>query len=242
MTELVLLHGWGLQRAVWDSVVPQLAPAIRTHALDLPGHGAAAMVTPYTTDALAHALLAPRAATPAAWLGWSLGGLVALAAALAVPTRVEKLVLVATTPKFVQAADWPCAMPAPQLQQFAAGLTADYASTVLRFLSLQVSVEERPTLRALREAATRTPPQAAALQAGLELLAQTDMRALLPGIKQPTLIVQGTRDKLTLPAAAEFLANALPHATLRFIDGAGHAPFLSHPAVFTDLVNEFLAA
>lgn len=239
--DLVLLHGWGLQRGVWDALLPHLM-GVRTHALDLPGHGAAAMVAPYTPDALAESLLARAPATPSAWLGWSLGGLVALAAARAAPDRVDKLVLVATTPKFVQAQDWPCAMPVAQLQQFAAGLADDYAGTVLRFLSLQVSAEERPTLRALRATATRTPPQSAALIAGLQLLAETDLRAALAPIAQPVLIVQGTRDKLTAPAAAEFLAARLPNARLRLIDGAGHAPFLSHPALFADIVNEFLAA
>ena len=239
--ELLLLHGWGLQRAVWAPVLPLFAPDVRARALDLPGHGAAAMTTPYTPDALAHSVLTQQIAARACWLGWSLGGLVALAAAQAAPTRIEKLVLVATTPRFVQAPDWPCAMPATQLQQFAHGLAADYANTVLRFLSLQVSAQERPTLRALRAAATQTPPQPAALHAGLELLAATDLRATLADIAQPVLIVHGTRDTLARPQAAEALAAALPHAQLRFIEGAGHAPFLSHPAAFADAVNAFLA-
>lgn len=239
--ELILLHGWGLQRAVWQPVLPLFAATIRARALDLPGHGTAAMTTPYTLDALAQSLLAQQTAARACWLGWSLGGLVALAAAQAAPARVEKLILVATTPRFVQAPDWSCAMPATQLQQFAHGLAADYANTVLRFLSLQVSAEERPTLRALRAAATRTPPQPAALHAGLELLAATDVRAALAHIAQPVLIVHGTRDTLARPQAAEALAAALPHAELRLIDGAGHAPFLSHPSAFADAVNAFLA-
>lgn len=238
---MVLLHGWGLQRGVWDTVLPQLA-GVRTHALNLAGHGDAAMVAPYTPDTLATALLATNKIASAHWLGWSLGGLVALAAARAAPQRIAKLVLVATTPKFVQAPDWRHAMPAAQLQQFAAGLSTDYAGTVLRFLSLQVSAEERPTLRALRATAARTPPTPAALTAGLQLLAATDLRTELAHIAQPVLIVQGTRDKLTLPAAAEFLAAELPNARLRLIDGAGHAPFLSHPTLFADIVNEFLAA
>lgn len=239
--ELMLLHGWGLQRAVWAPVLPLLAAAVHARALDLPGHGAAAMTTPYTLNALAQAMLAQQTAARACWLGWSLGGLVALAAAQAAPARVEKLILVATTPRFVQAGDWPWAMPATQLQQFARGLAADYANTVLRFLSLQVSAEERPTLRALRTAATQAPPQPAALHAGLELLAATDLRASLAHIAQPVLIVHGTRDTLARPQAAEALAAALPRAELRLIEGAGHAPFLSHPAAFAAAVNDFLA-
>lgn len=239
--ELILLHGWGLQRAVWEPVLPLFPPTTHAHALDLPGHGAAAMTTPYTLAALAQSMLAQQTAVRACWLGWSLGGLITLAAAQAAPQRIEKLILVATTPRFVQAPDWPCAMPATQLQQFAQGLASDYANTVLRFLSLQVGAEERPTLRALRAAATRMPPQPAALHAGLELLAASDLRATLAQIPQPVLIVHGTRDTLARPQAAEALAAALPRAELRLIEGAGHAPFLSHPTQFADAVNAFLA-
>lgn len=239
--DLLLLHGWGLQRAVWQSVLPLLAPTVRAQAFDLPGHGAAPMTAPYTLAALANTMLARQTAARATWLGWSLGGLVALAAAQAAPARVDKLILVATTPRFVQAPDWPCAMPATQLQQFAHGLATDYVNTVLRFLSLQVSAEERSTLRALRAAATHSPPQPAALHAGLDLLAATDVRAVLAHIAQPVLIVHGTRDTLARPQAAAALAAALPNAELRLIDGAGHAPFLSHPAAFAAAVNAFLA-
>lgn len=239
--DLILLHGWGLQRAVWEPVLPLLATTVRAHALDLPGHGTAAMTTPYTLAALAQSILAQQPAARASWLGWSFGGLIALAAAQAAPLRIDKLILVATTPRFVQAPDWPCAMPAAQLQQFARGLAADYANTVLRFLSLQVSAGERPTLRALRAAATHLPPQPAALRAGLALLATSDLRATLAQIAQPVLIVQGTRDTLARPQAAEALAAALPRAELRMIEGAGHAPFLSHPRQFAGAVNAFLA-
>ncbi len=48
------------------------------------------------------------AATPRAlWLGWSLGGLVALRAALDYPANVRGLVMIASSPRFVSAPDWP---------------------------------------------------------------------------------------------------------------------------------------
>src|SRR5690606_40237197 len=78
------------------------------------------LLVPYTTlfrsdleDAVARiADRVPRAI----WLGWSLGGLVALHAALDRPAQVRGLAMLCATPRFVAAPDWPHAMPAETLR------------------------------------------------------------------------------------------------------------------------------
>src|SRR5258705_2254288 len=93
--DLVLLHGWGMNAGVWDEIAHELAPYFRVHCVDLPGHGASS--DEYCTlDALAAAL--PGRVTVC---GWSLGGQVALDWALRAPRQAERLVLIASTPRFV---------------------------------------------------------------------------------------------------------------------------------------------
>ena len=238
--DLLLVHGWGMHGGVWGDLPASLARHFRVTTLDLPGHGRsrtplAAQSLGDFTDAVVE--LCP---TPAVWLGWSLGGLIALDAALRHPEKVAKLVLVSATPKFVQAPDWPHAMPAEVFAEFARSLTHDYRATLLRFLSLHVggSADGRALLKQLRaQIFTHGDPQPEALAAGLAILGQTDLRARLAEVRAPTLVVHGSHDRLAAPGAAEYLAAHLPQARLLRVEGAGHAPFLSHPAQFAQAVR-----
>ena len=72
-------------------------------------------------------------------LGWSLGGMVALELARTRPTDLAALVLVATTPRFLEDADWAGGMAPAVLQGFAAGLAQDYRRTISNFCSSRVS-------------------------------------------------------------------------------------------------------
>ncbi len=231
---VVLIHGWGLHGGVWERTAQTLASTHTVLRVDLPGFGASAPLTcPYTAEALAEAV-APVVPAGAVWLGWSLGGLVALAAAYR-GVNMAKLVLVDATPRFVQAGDWPHAMAREVLGEFATELARDYRATVLRFLALQARGSERAReeLRTLRESVfARGEPAREALSGGLDVLRDTDLRAQLACLDVPTLLIHGARDVLVPAQAAAQTARTLPNARLALIEGAGHAPFLSHPDEF----------
>ena len=234
---LVLIHGFAMHGGVFAPLVPTLARRHRVHVVDLPGHGASAPVAPYDLATLASAL--DRATvdegSPLTLLGWSLGGMVALEFARTRPERVRGLVLVATTPSFVTRPDWPHAMATSTLARFGDELRVAYRATLLRFLTLQVqgSDEGRRTLAALRERLfARGDPDPRQLDAALALLRETDLRPQLSDVRAPALVVGGQRDALVPLAATEALAAALRDATHQTIEGAAHAPFLSHPAAF----------
>ncbi len=239
---LVLLHGWGMNAAVWEPILPTLAEHFEVNVIELPGHGASPPAPAAELRDWAQLCLdvAPRRAQ---WIGWSLGGQVALQAALMVPARVGRLSLVGTTPRFVQSADWPCAMPTSTFEQFARALDEDANSTLMRFLSLQVKGAEhaRETLKQLRdEVAQRPPASAEGLSQGLELLLRTDLRGELAELACPTHWWFGARDTLVPSAITECLGDWLPAGRIDVIDGAGHAPFLSHPQESLDLLLDFL--
>ena len=237
--DLVLIHGWGMHAGIWGDLPARLAAHFRVTTLDLPGHGRSRdVVTESTLTAFTDAV-AQVCTAPAVWLGWSLGGLIALDAARRYPEKVAKLVLVGATPKFVQAPDWPHAVEAQVFAGFARSLARDYRGTLLRFLSLQIGGDEaiRALLKNLRtQIFAHGEPQPAALSAGLSILQQSDLRSSLSEIQAPTVIVHGSHDRLAMPAAGEYLAAHLPRARLWRIAGAGHAPFLSHAAAFAESV------
>ncbi|HKJ77485.1 MAG TPA: pimeloyl-ACP methyl ester esterase BioH, partial [Gammaproteobacteria bacterium] len=236
--DLVLVHGWGLHGGVWDTVAARLAERCRLHIVDLPGFGASPLPEgPYTLEALA-AAVAEAVPAGADWLGWSLGGMVALAA-VGDGADLRRLVTVGTSPRFVAGPDWPHAVDPAVLDGFAAELEDDFEGTLQRFLALQTRGAEdgRATLRRLREALTaRGAPRAEALAGGLAILREADLRPALPALGRPVLLVQGERDTLVPTAAAEAAADLLPDARLQILAGAGHAPFLSHPEAFVAAV------
>lgn len=265
---LLFIHGWGMHGGMWGDVLERLADQFAVSAVDLPGHGysnrnegcglhpqGAGRVVPVaeattttlrigteTLDAIVDKL-SIQFSGPLTVCGWSLGGQVALRWAQRYPEQVSRLVLVSSTPCFVQKTDWHCAMARQTLADFASALQQDYAATLRRFLALQMrgGEKEREHLAVLRQSLmSRGIPDMAALQAGLDMLRDVDLRAALPEICEKTLVVSGDRDTLTPLPASQYIVDRMPDARLATIAGAAHAPFLSHPEEFVKQVAEFL--
>ncbi|MFZ5555166.1 MAG: pimeloyl-ACP methyl ester esterase BioH [Pseudomonadota bacterium] len=238
--DLALIHGWGLHGRIWGEVAQRLAASFTLHIVDLPGHGASPPVPggwSGWTQALADSL------PPTHLLGWSLGGQLALALAALRPAQVRSLTLVATTPRFVAADDWPCGVGIDVLRGFAADLAQAPQATLSRFLALQVRGDDvaRAAARALRARLAERPlARASALAEGLDRLATNDLRALVSKVVMPALVISGERDPLVPAGAARWLAAALPNARRCEFPGAAHAPFVSAPAGFAGAIEQFV--
>jgi pimeloyl-[acyl-carrier protein] methyl ester esterase len=242
-TKLVLTHGWGMNSQVWDLAWPLLEAAFDVQALDLPGHGRNAEQTPGATlEEWAYTLLA-QAHSPAVWVGWSLGGMAALAAARKARGKIRALVLVASTPKFVHGPDWPYAIAPEMLYKFEESLRSDYRQLLEDFIMLQSMGtskmrEEVRLLRGYLHEGGEPAPQALSL--GLKFLLQTDLRDALRELHCPCLLLLGDRDKLVPAQLAEVFARDFPHVEVQVIKGCAHAPFLSHYKEFADVLGSWL--
>ena len=231
--DLVLVHGWGLSGAVWQGLVPLLEPHFRLHLLDLPGFGHSHQHPARSLEQLAAACAAVVPAG-AIWLGWSLGGLVAATAALTGYGQPRALVWVATSPCFVTSDGWP-GTDGAVLRRFRDELAADNRATLERFVAIQVlgSRTARAELKMLREQMGAQPdPAPDALDHGLQLLADTDLRPALASLAVPLVRYYGNRD--TLVPEASLSACSWPPGSQRLFAGAAHAPFISDPAAFAD--------
>jgi pimeloyl-[acyl-carrier protein] methyl ester esterase len=257
---LLLIHGWGMHGGMWGEVVDKFAQDFCVQVVDLPGHGKSRRgvrhyalsdvqgqgVLPYAPTTVLDEIVAQLAAQfsePLTLCGWSLGGQIALRWAQLEPHKIQRLMLVSSTPCFAQRADWLEAMPLATLAEFAAALTDNPTQTLRRFVALQTrgSDNERALLTRLRnELFAHGEPDWSALQSGLEILRDCDLRDALPNITQPALVIAGERDTLTPPQASQYMAMHLPHAKLSLIQGAAHAPFLSHPEIFVEHLKKFL--
>lgn len=241
--DVVLIHGWGLHGGIYSSLAERLGEDYRVTVVDLPGHGrSAALDHHFDLDKTAEALV-KIVGKPAIWFGWSLGALIAMTIAIRHAQMTAALVLVSATPKFIKSEDWDFAMAPQTLEGFAAELSNDYKKTLDRFLSLQIGKEKnsRDLIRRLREQVLlHGEPNPDALAAGLDILRDVDLRPQLAAIEQPALVINGGRDRLTPPAAGEYLANNLANARYIVFEDAGHAAFLSHEQAFTTRLKEFL--
>ncbi len=237
MKPLLFLHGWAQSQQIWCR---QRAAFPDAQALNLPGHGGAPDVA---ADAWAETVARQLPDEPCVLVGWSLGGMLALDIARRWPDRIAALALVATTPRFRRAPDWPPGCEDDLFAGFEAAVADESMRLLSRFFSLMLHGDalERRARNELARAAVdrRRPASPAGLSAGLELLAEIDLREALPGISAPAVIMHGEQDAIVPFAAGRQLAGAMPQARIEHFADCGHAPFLTRPERFNTILHNW---
>lgn len=250
---LVLLHGWGLHSGVWQSVLPELEKQFRCYTVDMLGHGESqSKNTPsFSLDNMRQALqqfISSIDSDDIILLGWSLGGLVALDYLSGNNVKVEankikKLILVTSNACFCKKQQWPYGLDSAVLDSFAAQLEQDYKKTVDKFMALQMfgADDYKQSLKILKASiASRAMPSIDALRQGLSILKTTDLVEQLHSIKQTVLMITAEHDRLMPYQAADAMQALFKNAEVEMIEGAGHAPFISHPKQFMQVINKYI--
>jgi pimeloyl-[acyl-carrier protein] methyl ester esterase len=224
-----------------QDVLSECGSGFAMHCPAIPGHGGVAPSPGWRPEALADRWVDTY--PNRVWIGWSLGGLVALTAAQRHPERVRGLILIGATPCFVRGDDWPHGMSRAQFEAFRAQCLADPRGTLIQFTALQMQADRRGLtgLKALRaQAANAEAPDPLGLQHGLDVLETTDLRASLSAIPCRTLWLTGDGDSLTPPEAASWAAARQPRGQARTLEGAGHAPFITDPSTLAGHMLPFI--
>ena len=229
---LVCLHGAGGTHAHWGYQLRDLAGAARVYALDLPGHGRSAppgrtSIGDYAADVLA--FMDAVGLDRAALVGHSMGGGVALSAALSRPERVAGLGLVATGARLRVA-------PAI-LDGFARDLAANIRTIVEH--SYAAGAPSEMLARAERAYALCDP---AVYRGDFLACDGFDVRDRLHAIGCPVEIVCGDADRMTPPKHAEQLRDRIAGARLTLAPGAGHMLPIEQPAAVTVVLRALVAS
>jgi 2-succinyl-6-hydroxy-2,4-cyclohexadiene-1-carboxylate synthase len=237
-TSLVLLHGFTHTGASWNRVLSELgAERYRAIAPDIRGHGSASAAEPVDLDRVLEdvAALAP---DRFALAGYSMGGRIALHAALAMPERIEGLVLIGASPGLAVAAErderrradesLAARVETMSIEQFA----GEWARTpVLAGLPEDVLAEvHTDRLRSSVSGLAR------ALR-GLGTGALPSLWDWLQEVRMPVTLVVGERDE-KFRALAVQMTDRLPRGRLEVVAGAGHAVHLEAPGRIAPLLLE----
>jgi len=241
---LVFVHGAACDARIWRPQLAALADEFTVVAWDEPGAGRSSDVpedfglADYA-DCLA-ALLEAAAQSPAHIAGLSWGGAVVLELYRRRPQLVASLILADTY------AGWKGSLPADEVRARVSGVLralavpaeqVDVAGVLPGWFAGDPPAEFLPLLE---EMAADVRP--GSLRVALPLMAETDLRDLLPRITVPTLLIWGERDARSPLNVARQFEETIPDAALVVIPGAGHVSNLELPEPFNDAVREFCRA
>lgn len=238
---LVLLHGWGVNQGVWQSVAQQLADRCQLLTPDLPGFGLCREYPqPYQLDTVVD-MLAAQIPAQSYVCGWSLGGLLAIALAHRYPQKVKQLGLIAASPCFMAQHNWP-GMAEAVMQQFARSLSENLPLTIERFLAIQAmgSSSARADIKVLKQAIMAYPmADIAPVEGALQLL-KLDLRNEFRALTQPVNGFFGRLDSLVPVKVVALLQQLQPQARFLVAAHASHAPFISHQDEFMHWLRQWI--
>jgi 3-oxoadipate enol-lactonase len=236
---VVLGNSLGTDLAMWDRVVPALRKRCGVVRYDHRGQGASPVVPgPYDVGDLgrdALALLDALAIERAVYCGVSIGGMVGLWLAAHAPDRIEALVACCTSAHPGNAQSW--AERAATVA--AAGGTAPVADAVVsRWVTPAFAAAHPDVVAELRVMLLASP--AGGYAACCSVLERLDLRAVLPGIAVPTLVVAGAQDEALPPEHGRRIARGISDARFELLDPAAHIPMVERPDAVAALVLEQL--
>jgi pimeloyl-[acyl-carrier protein] methyl ester esterase len=222
---VALLHGWGWDGRLLEPVAQALGERCRVFLPDLPGYG---MNRDRGCDSFEHCVeqLADMLPDVDTLVGWSLGGLLALAWAARAPVR--KVALVGASPCFVQRPDWPDGMTMERFEAFADAVGEQPQRARMRFAALSALGDSNPRAsRGAMSALIEQPPlpSSPALSQGLDWLRDQDLRDVMHALSADLMFVHGEQDRVIDVAAARSAAEVCSAHWL-CVPGAAHLPWL----------------
>ena len=233
---VVLIHGWGNNSEIWQTLPQKLSNYIDVYTLDLPGFGNSQPIDDYSEQSLIDWLYSQLPQT-CYLVGLSLGGMLCRSFAAQYPERVLGLITLSTNLKFVADSNYSSAMPSADFQQFSAIWDQDPSACLNRFFGLQAQGDhqQRQLIRQLRNMSANI--DAVGGKPMLKLLADIDSTQLIDQIRSPSLSIFGAKDCL-VPVQA---SNQLPESNEIFvIDSAAHLPHLSCEPEVLEKIRHFI--
>lgn len=226
---LVFFHGWGFDNQIWMTLFPYLQHSYEMILVDLPGFGLTPM-QPW--DSFKSSLL-EQLPSNFILVGWSLGGLLATRLAIEDRARVSHLINISSSPRFLSDVQWP-GVDNQLLQQFHHKLVQNSQVTLQEFIKLQAQPQSFDWEPAVY-------PSPAALEYGLKILQDWDLRSVLHHLDMPVSFMFGRLDPITPVKIMKTMEFMYPQFNYVVFKRSAHMPFISHTEQFVEELRTLLA-
>jgi sigma-B regulation protein RsbQ len=244
---LVFAHGLGCDQNVWASVAPAFAEDRKVVLFDNVGAGGSDLAAydfdrygslrAYADDVLE--ICDALGLADVAFVGHSMGAIVGALAAAADPSRFAGLVLLAPSPRFVDAPGYTGGLAREDVDDLLEALDRNYLGWSSTVAPVIMGNAERPELaEGLRNSFCRTDPAIA--QHAARVVFECDHRDDLPRVRTRSLILQCSDDTLAPLAVGEYMHARMPDSELAVMSATGHCPHLSAPEETVAAIGAFL--
>ncbi len=237
---LTLSHPIGVDRRIWDPLLPRLTPHYRVLAVDTRGHGgSAAPDASCGMDALAADVLQlwrQLGITQSHFIGLSLGGCIGVALALSAPERLRSLVVACSRLEMDAAATAMWQQRATLVEQ--QGMAPVLAPTLERWLTPDFISRQPAAVETVRQQLLACPPRGFAASA--RALAGLHLQTRLASLRVPTLFLAGQDDKAVSVDQVQAYARLCPGARFEALAGP-HILHLENPEGFSRSALDFMA-
>lgn len=236
---LVLVHGFPLDRRIWEHQVAGLSDICRVIAVDLPGFGKSTIAAPFTILSLAdvlHKFLGQINALPCILGGLSMGGYIAFAYLTKYLPDLAGLLLVDTKCEADTAEGKAARLRMAEIAR-TRGSKAIADEMEPKMLAPDADPGVRRKLRQIMEAC---PPRTIET-ALLAMRERDDYRDKLPSVAVPALIVVGEKDVLIPQSLCNSMCHEMPACEVAVIRDAGHMAPMERPAEVTAAIWRWLA-
>jgi 3-oxoadipate enol-lactonase len=239
---VILIHGVGMDLHMWDAVAGQLAKTRRVLRYDMLGHGDSDKPAgPYRLADFAHQLsdLADDMRIDRFDLvGFSMGGLVAQALALAAPDRLGRLILMSTV--YDRSPAESAAIVARSKAVLEGGYPDSIAAAIDRWFTPAFRLRSPEIVEAVRRRMLANDLPAYAAAYSVFATGDQELRDKVGQIAAPTLVATGAEDQRSTAVMARALAARIPQASCHIIAGQRHLPPLEVPHEVAALIDGFL--
>ena len=244
---LLFAHGFGCDQNMWRFVAPEFADRFRVICFDHVGAGGSDLsaydperystLQGYADDVVE--LCRELGLSDVVFVGHSVSSMIGVLAERAAPELFDKLVLVSPSPRYIDDEGYVGGFTRPDIEELLDSLDSNYLGWSSAIAPVIMGNPDRPELATeLTESFCRTDPAIARRFAEVTFL--SDNRADLDGVTTPTLVLQCNNDAIAPISVGEYVAAAIPDASMVLLAATGHCPNLSAPGATTEAIASFV--
>ncbi|EJL22584.1 alpha/beta fold hydrolase [Novosphingobium sp. AP12] len=246
-TAAILSHGFGTDQDAWSALRPWFEERFDVISFDLPGCGPGGAESydfdrhgsmfGYADDLIE--LIDELGLQDTIFVGHSMSGMIGAAAACARPDLFARLVMIGASPRYLNDGGYVGGFEQEGLDQLFASMAANFQAWVAGFAPMVVGVDDSEAVADFSRTLFQMRPDVA-LNTSRTIFG-SDMRATARRVPTPVHLVQAASDVAVPREVGDWLAAAIPNATLDVISASGHLPHMTAPAEVLAIVERRLA-